>query len=82
MVIFEDFGSDTQIFGLYFWVEIKPSVSALQVASDLRHMIARSFAERGIVVAFPQRDLHLDTPEPLRIELVDKPAAARAPRAA
>jgi small-conductance mechanosensitive channel len=82
MVIFEDFGSDTQVFGLYFWVEIKPAVSALQVASDLRHMIARSFAERGIVVAFPQRDIHIDAPQPLRIELVDKPAAARAPRAA
>ena len=35
-------------------------VSAMQVASDLRFMIAKRFAETGIEIAFPQRDVHLD----------------------
>lgn len=75
-VIFEDFGADTQVFALYFWVELKPAVSAMQVASDLRHMIARRFAEAGIVIAYPQRDIHLDAAEPLRIELMPAPGRA------
>ena len=40
--------------------------TAAQVASDLRLMIAGAFAEHGIVIAFPQRDIHLhaDRPSP------------------
>jgi small-conductance mechanosensitive channel len=45
-------------------------VNPLQVASDLRFMIERRFAEEKIVLAFPQRDVHLDSAQPLRIEMV------------
>lgn len=77
-VVFEDFGSDALVFALYFWVELRPGVSAMQVASDLRFMIARRFAEAGIVVAFPQRDVHLDASQPLRVEVLNPPAGERA----
>jgi len=39
------------------------------LASDLRFMIDKEFADNGIVMAFPQRDLHFDNDKPLRIEL-------------
>jgi len=32
-------------------------------------MIDKAFAEAGIIIAFPQRDIHFDEGRPLRIEL-------------
>ena len=43
-------------------------------------MIAVTFAENGIIIAFPQRDLHLNTARPLAVEIV--PAPDRHPLAA
>jgi potassium efflux system protein len=37
--------------------------------TDLHKAINRKFADAGIVIAFPQRDLHLDTSGPLQVEL-------------
>jgi small-conductance mechanosensitive channel len=61
---------------LRFWVDVVKANSA-QVASDLRQMIAGIFADNAIVVAFPQRDLHLDTARSLQVEIVR--ARARPP---
>lgn len=68
-VQFEDFGSDALQFGLYVWVELKPDVSWAVVASDLRYMIYRTMNEHGIAIAFPQRDIHLDTSRPLEVRV-------------
>ena len=68
--LFEDFGDNALVFGLHVWIDFKPEVSALIVLSDLRFMIERQFREAGIVMAFPQRDVHLDSAGPLRVELV------------
>jgi potassium efflux system protein len=40
--------------------------------TDLHKAINRKLAEAGIVIAFPQRDLHLDTSAPLQVELKDR----------
>jgi potassium efflux system protein len=37
--------------------------------TDLHKAINRKFADAGIVIAFPQRDLHMDTSRPLQVEL-------------
>ena len=75
-MLFEDFGSDALLFGLYVWVEIKPDVSWKTIASDLRYMISKTLTENGIVIAFPQRDIHLDTSRPLEVRvLADAPDA-------
>ncbi len=68
-VLFENFGDSALMFGVYFWLEMRPGVSARQVLSDLRYMIDKSFAENGIVIAYPQRDIHLDTTKPLVVQL-------------
>ncbi len=68
-VLFEDFGDNAQTLALHFWVELGPRISAALVASDLRFMIEKQFAESGIVIAFPQRDVHLHAAAPLRVEL-------------
>lgn len=71
--IFEDFGDSALIFALYFWVDYGPGVNPMQVASDLRFMIDKRFAEEKIVLAFPQRDVHFDSAQPLRVEMVCPP---------
>jgi small-conductance mechanosensitive channel len=68
--LFEDFGDNSLNFALYFWIDYGPEVNPLQVASDLRFMIDKRFAEENVVLAFPQRDVHLDSAKPLRIEVV------------
>jgi potassium-dependent mechanosensitive channel len=79
LVIFENFGDDALVFALYIWLDLRPGVNSMQVASDLRFMIEKSFADAGIAVAYPQRDVHLDSAKPLRVEVVreqkpDQPA--------
>ena len=39
--------------------------------TDLHTAINRKFDEAGIAIAFPQRDLHLDTKGPLRVSIED-----------
>ncbi|HEX6827347.1 MAG TPA: mechanosensitive ion channel domain-containing protein, partial [Burkholderiales bacterium] len=68
-VLFEDFGAVALMFGLYYWLELGPKVASRLVASDLRFMIEKSFAEHGIAIAFPQRDVHLDTGGPLKVQV-------------
>jgi small-conductance mechanosensitive channel len=77
-VQFEDFGSDALLFGLYVWVDLKPDVSWTAITSDLRYMINKSLTEHGIEIAFPQRDIHLDTSHPLEVRvLADAPDSGR-----
>lgn len=75
-VFFEDFGDNSLIFALYFWIDYGPEVNPMHVASDLRFMIDKRFAEENIVLAFPQRDVHLDSAQPFRIEVVSPSGSA------
>lgn len=59
-VIFEDFGDNALVFDLYFWVDAFGERDLRMVRSDIRFEIERLFREAGIVIAFPQRDVHLD----------------------
>jgi small-conductance mechanosensitive channel len=82
-VVFSDFGDNALVFSLYLWVDLAPNVNSLQVLSDLRFMIEKRFAEAGIEIAFPQRDVRLDVAKPLRVEIVPSAATpAAVPKAA
>lgn len=59
-VIFEDFGDSALVFDSYFWVHSVGEKSGRLIRSELRFEIDRLFAENDIVIAFPQRDIHLD----------------------
>ena len=72
LALFTDFGDSALTFELRFWVDVIGANSA-QVGSDLRQMIAGAFAENGIVISFPQRDIHLDTTRPVPVEIVPAP---------
>ncbi|HMP83394.1 MAG TPA: mechanosensitive ion channel [Verrucomicrobiota bacterium] len=68
-IIFTEFGDNALIFELRYWVDILKN-NGLQIGSDLRHMIATTFAENNISIAFPQRDVHLDTVKPLQLQML------------
>ena len=59
-VVFEDFGDSALIFDAFFWIESTPERSLRDVRSALRFEITRVFRENDVVIAFPQRDVHMD----------------------
>jgi len=68
LVTFESFGDNSLNLGLRCFV---PSIDVrLQTTTDLHRAINRKFNEAGIVISFPQRDVHLDTTSPLEINLM------------
>ncbi|MBP6700996.1 MAG: mechanosensitive ion channel, partial [Halioglobus sp.] len=69
-VTFELFGeSSLLVRARYFMDQLdhKP-----QVSSSLMLDINRRLKEKGIVIAFPQRDVHLDTSQPLEIRVLER----------
>jgi potassium efflux system protein len=70
LVLFRDFGDNALIFFLYFWVSMETMLERLLLESDIRFRIDELFREAGIVIAFPQRDVHLDTSRPLQLRVV------------
>ena len=69
-VLFEDFGADALILRLRYWVRLDSPRAGPVIDSDLRFAIHDALAEAGIAIAFPQRDVHLDVPGALRVELM------------
>jgi potassium efflux system protein len=67
-VVFDDFGDNSLI--LAFRVFVGTLEDRLPVMTDMRREIHRRFAEAGITIAFPQRDLHMETLAPLQVEVV------------
>lgn len=69
-VLFEAFGDNALEFTIYFWVEMTPFMDGRVVMSDIRFRIESLFKEVGIIIAYPQRDIHLDTIAPMEVRLV------------
>lgn len=72
VVWFSDFGDNSLVFKLLFWITISPTCGRQQTESDIRFRIDRLFREAGLVIAFPQRDVHLDTSQPLKLQFVNR----------
>jgi small-conductance mechanosensitive channel len=69
-VLFKDFGDNSLLFYLYFWVSMDNMTQRLITESDIRFRIDDLFRESGIVIAFPQRDVHLDASKPLELKIL------------
>ena len=68
LVTFDEFGDNSLMIRTRFFMEQLDK--RLEVASNLRLDINRRLNEEGIVVAFPQRDVHLDTARPLEVRML------------
>jgi potassium efflux system protein len=73
-VIFEDFAADSLVFSLRVWLQLT-TTSKREVESDIRFRIDELFNQAGIVIAYPQRDVHLNMMRPLEVRLA--PDASR-----
>lgn len=67
LVIFEDFGDNALVFELYFWCEARAERDLRMIRSDIRFRIDELCRENDIVIAFPQRDVHLYAKTPIEI---------------
>ncbi len=56
-VRFQDFGESALLFYLIFWTQDIFRVE--QVKSELRYKIFKAFQHKGIILPFPQRDIHI-----------------------
>jgi potassium efflux system protein len=65
MATFEDFGDNS----LLLWLRCFVPEERPRAWTDLRTLINDKFNAAGIVISFPQRDIHLDTLKPLEIRL-------------
>ena len=68
-VVFEDFGDSALVFDAYLWCDLTDGKPLFEVRSEIRLRIADLFEAHGIVVAFPQRDVHLDASAPLQVQI-------------
>ena len=73
VILLEDFADDALLFGIYYWIEVQERFDFRIIASNLRHRIDRLFRDAEISIAFPQRDIHLDTVNPIKIQVVTDP---------
>jgi small-conductance mechanosensitive channel len=69
-VVLDDFGDNAIVFDTYLWCEVNGERALRQVRSAIRFRIAELFDENGIVISFPQRDVHLDSLSPLQIQML------------
>ncbi len=67
-VTFEAFGDNALVLGLRCFIE--DLEMRLLTLTNLHRAINRKFQDAGIVIAFQQRDLHLDTASPLEVRIL------------
>lgn len=70
LVVLEDFGDNAIVFDAYFWCEATSERELRLMRSAIRFRIAELFDEAGIVIAFPQRDVHVDSVRPLQVQVL------------
>jgi len=70
-VVFEEFGDSALVFDAYFWADVGGERYLRQIRSAIRFRIDELFRDNGIVIAFPQRDLHLNTLSPLEVRVME-----------
>ena len=72
IIAFKDFGDNALVFEVFFWIQLgKGRMMKVQTESNVRFLIEKHLREAGIVVAFPQRDVHMDTSKPLDLRIIN-----------
>ena len=71
-VLFHDFGENALMFDVYFWISINAIIERKIIESEIRYRIETLFKQAAIVVAFPQRDVHLVASRSIQLEMVEK----------
>jgi len=69
-VLFESFGDNALAFTGYFFMDARSPAERKRVESAIRFRVDELCREHDVCIAFPQRDIHLDTLKPLEIQVV------------
>jgi len=77
-VLFVDFADNSLNFEVHFWIKMRTITERLRVESDIRFRIDTLFREAHISIAFPQRDVHLNTTAPMAVRIITAPAEEEA----
>ena len=67
-VIFWRFGESSFILWAWFWTDVENPLNIWYIESEIRFRIVELLQENQITIAYPQRDVHLDTRAPLSFE--------------
>ncbi len=70
VLVFEEFGDNALIFDVYFWVKARSPMEVRRVQSRVRFRIDDLFRQHELVIAFPQRDVHIDSSAPLEVRVL------------
>lgn len=70
VVLFTDFGDNALAFRVMFWIRVHRVIDRVTIQSNIRYKVDKLFKEAGITIAFPQRDIHLDTLKPLEVRVL------------
>ncbi|MAE74467.1 MAG: mechanosensitive ion channel protein [Bdellovibrionaceae bacterium] len=73
LVIFSAFGDNSLNFDLYYWSRMRSFMQLQRLASRIRFEIDDAFRQHNVVIAFPQRDIHIDTSSPIDVRLHQGP---------
>ena len=60
LVTFEDFGDNSLLFEVTYWIHSNVEGGLRVTRSNIRFRLDELFEEHKIVIAFPQRDIHVD----------------------
>lgn len=69
-ILFEEFGNSSLVFTGFFWMELISNRDNRIAVSEIRHAINELLEQAGIVISFPQRDVHLDSSKPLEVKVL------------
>lgn len=75
VIVFEDFGDSALIFDAFFWVSVQSGKELRLVRSEVRFMIEAAFRAKGIVIAYPQQDVHVNFTQPEQLNSMISGAA-------
>lgn len=70
-IVFESFGDNALMLSARCFLDSLDN--RWGAVTELNREIYKRFAEAGIVIAFPQRDIHFDSDKPIRIDLGPAP---------
>ncbi len=68
VIVFEDFADSALLFDAFFWVSVQTGKELRIVRSEIRFLIEKIFRENGVVISFPQRDVHLNFTDPQQLK--------------
>jgi len=69
LVFFTNFGDSALEFRVDFWIDLKSLDDRQRAESEMRFRIDELFRANGVVIAFPQRDIHFYSERPIPVEV-------------